>query len=68
MQDKILDIINYRAAEKNESGRAKEYLDILSAPIYDSVVAEEKINALKLSVNFSKLSLKMVNVTARRHL
>ena len=56
LQDKIINIINFRAAEIDRLNEVKNYLDELSLPLHHSIILEEKIDALKFSINFSKLS------------
>lgn len=56
LQDKLINIISFRAAQIDRLNDMKSYLEIFCVPLYDSVVIEEKLDALKLSIGFSNIA------------
>ena len=58
LSELIKTILSYKLAEVNKLSLFQEYLDSLSAPLYQSIIVEEKEFVLQKSIGFCKLDEK----------
>jgi len=68
LEEEIKDILSYRLAALNKLPLSEKYLETLSVSLHESVIVEERVALLNLSIGFNALSAEDKQARIRQYL
>jgi len=68
LSEKMTEIISYRLTKKKKLAQLKKVIEMISVPSFSSVIAEEKVFALKLAKGFNQLNYKQQIFRVKKYL